>query len=1001
MSITFIDVASFSNLNFDVKKWINNSLHSSNNKNNSNNDTSENSLNTTTTTTLEQETNTLVTKLQLASEHASQQVGQINDQVIKFMPRILYELKLIADDAYATQQGIQQVKMNLNNVELGADNSLEKLRQLHLCKTRMEDCLSALKEAENWNNLETEVIKVINNNDFEGAATRLQNAQRSLDVLQQMPEYEPRRQLLKKLQDAKRLDTSHVLDDLERALKPKVEEALNNRDAEECHKFYKVYGRIGRIDDFVDLYFESRNASLLTTWQSEMTNLFTIANNISKLDKCLDTFYKSVFSLVSEEYIWCASIFPDPKSVVQALVQNILQSLDPPLDEQLEKIQKQSGALSLKILVSAFIVTESFGLSLERLFSKPSVNTSSSDQDQFNDTQAVKRTHSRRRSKSGSFSYVPLTLRFSESNNWSYSLYEPFLPIQSQYAIFEGRFLKEELDLIFTAFNKMKNISSALNVMQNTSISSVGKVFDLLRNSFDRCISLTHGYGAIEWLKTINTIMLDVSKKFEKLMDKVKVLSQDNNKKSNMNQQISYNNNEDEEIPSRLSLSSDTTDDLDFNMSTENSNDWYEFQIGLQFLSVCESMNNQFKNLEEKIRQVLEQSRQYVVEGEQKISQQEENIESINETMITTTTSSNSPKEHRRRRSSISIKNNRNSYQHSPSSYYDRQRRSMLDFNGTKQQEHIRGSEASMALLRTSTLNSHELQTLMSQVSTVTEEGKSDVISKALNGSNECIRNMTEVFQLFVHETVHQSIAEPLNKVLVLTDLWTSTMDDDEDDDDSGLREGKKIHDATIDIATPKLSLSPNEYITQVGERLLMLPQQLEVYASDSGLAFQKETVPLMKDSAYDNDFIINGDDGDDSDQDNETKADDDDDDDDEGKEGDENNGGLSNEKVIRLWTTSVARGTMKTFLNKILDIRNLSKSGGRQLRTDIEYLVNVLSALDVQPLPDLIRVYTLLGVDEQGIIKDLMALRSDPTKEDNEILKKVAKIRGVALLEL
>ncbi|KAI9309100.1 Golgi complex component 7-domain-containing protein [Cunninghamella echinulata] len=998
MPTTSIDVASFSDLNFDVKKWINNSLSSSHNNNNSNNDTSENSLNNTTTTTLEQETNTLVTKLQLASEHASQQVGQINDQVIKSMPRILYELKLITDDAYATQQGIQQVKMNLNNVELGADDSLEKLRQLHLCKTRMEDCLSALKEAENWNNLETEVIKVINNNDFEGAATRLQNAQRSLDVLQQMPEYEPRRQLLKKLQDAKRLDTSHVLDDLERALKPKVEEALHNRDAEECHKFYKVYGRIGRIDDFVDLYFESRNASLLTTWQSEMTNLFTITNGVNKLDKCLDIFYKSVFSLVSEEYIWCASIFPDPKSVVQALVQNILQSLDPPLDEQLGKIQKQSGASSLKILVSAFIVTESFGLSLERLFSKPSVNTSSSDQDQFNDTQAVKRTHSRRRSKSGSFSYVPLTLRFSESNNWSYSLYEPFLPIQSQYAILEGRLLKEELDLIFTAFNKMKNISSALNVMQNTSISSVGKVFDLLRNSFDRCISLTHGYGTIEWLKTVNNIMADVSKKFDQLMNKVKVLLQDSNNKSDINQQIGYNNNkDDEEPPSRLSLSSDTTDDLDFNMSTENSNDWYEFQIGLQFLSVCESMNNQFKNLEEKIRQILEQSRQYIVEGEQKISQQDENIESINETTITTTTLSSSPREHRRRRSSISVKNNRNSYQHSPNNYYDRQRRSMLDFNGTKQQqEHIRGSEASMALLRTSTLNSHELQTLMSQVSTVTEEGKSDVISKALNGSNECIRTMTESFQLFVHETVHQSIAEPLNKILVLTDLWTATIDDDDDDNGSG--EGKKIHDATIDIATPKLSLSPNEYITQVGERLLMLPQQLEVYASDSGLAFQKETVPLMNDNAYDNDFIINGNEGDDRDQENEAAANDEEE---VEEEGDENSNGLSNEKVIRLWTTSVARGTMKTFLNKILDIRNLSKSGGRQLRTDIEYLVNVLSALDVQPLPDLIRVYTLLGVDEQGIIKDLMALRSGSTKEDNEILKKVAKIRGVALLEL
>ncbi|CAO3587380.1 unnamed protein product [Absidia cylindrospora] len=92
------------------------------------------------------------------------------------MPRILYEIKLITDDAQATKHGIHQVKKNLGGVELGTDGAFDKLRQLHLCKTRMEDCLSALMEAENWNNLESEVSKVMNNNDFEGAESRLQDA---------------------------------------------------------------------------------------------------------------------------------------------------------------------------------------------------------------------------------------------------------------------------------------------------------------------------------------------------------------------------------------------------------------------------------------------------------------------------------------------------------------------------------------------------------------------------------------------------------------------------------------------------------------------------------------------------------------------------------------------------------------------------------------------------------------------------------------------------------
>ncbi|KAI8086658.1 oligomeric Golgi complex subunit 7 [Halteromyces radiatus] len=175
---TAIDVNAFSDAHFDVKSWINSSLSTSTKNNDDNSPKEEDSVDDTSSSpTLEQETATLITKLQLASEQASQQVGVLTDQVIKSMPRIMYDIKLITDDARATQQGIQQVKKNLDMKNKdNNDDTFEKLRQLHLCKTRMEDCLSALMEAENWNNLESEVSKVINNHDFEGAESRLQDA---------------------------------------------------------------------------------------------------------------------------------------------------------------------------------------------------------------------------------------------------------------------------------------------------------------------------------------------------------------------------------------------------------------------------------------------------------------------------------------------------------------------------------------------------------------------------------------------------------------------------------------------------------------------------------------------------------------------------------------------------------------------------------------------------------------------------------------------------------
>jgi hypothetical protein len=173
---TPLDVTCFSDANFNAKAWINASINLPSSNENSDTIPSLDASPSQSAGSVEQETATMITKLQLASEEASRQVGQLTDQVIKSMPHILYEVKLITDDARATHQGIQKVKENMGGVDLGTDGALDKLRQLHLCKTRMEDCLSALMEAENWNNLESEVSKVMNNNDFEGAESRLQDA---------------------------------------------------------------------------------------------------------------------------------------------------------------------------------------------------------------------------------------------------------------------------------------------------------------------------------------------------------------------------------------------------------------------------------------------------------------------------------------------------------------------------------------------------------------------------------------------------------------------------------------------------------------------------------------------------------------------------------------------------------------------------------------------------------------------------------------------------------
>lgn len=133
MSMT-VDIKDFSSPQFDAKDWINSVLKP--------------------TISIHEEddggakdTTILVTKLQMLSEATSRQFDQQSTAVIKSMPRILYDLKLISDNATSTHQGVEAVKKNLGLIE--GEAALEKLRKPHVAKTRMEECRVLLMEKAN------------------------------------------------------------------------------------------------------------------------------------------------------------------------------------------------------------------------------------------------------------------------------------------------------------------------------------------------------------------------------------------------------------------------------------------------------------------------------------------------------------------------------------------------------------------------------------------------------------------------------------------------------------------------------------------------------------------------------------------------------------------------------------------------------------------------------------------------------------------------------------
>jgi flagellar biosynthesis GTPase FlhF len=152
MSSITINTKDFSDPNFNAKTWINSVLRPPTIQTERiSTDDEEGEGGTAKNTTI------LVTKLQMASESASRQFDQLSTTVMKSMPRVLYDLKLIADDAKAAHEGVEAVKKNLGLIEGDTEAALEKLRKPHIAKTRMEECrMLLLEKSDHLNKLREE-----------------------------------------------------------------------------------------------------------------------------------------------------------------------------------------------------------------------------------------------------------------------------------------------------------------------------------------------------------------------------------------------------------------------------------------------------------------------------------------------------------------------------------------------------------------------------------------------------------------------------------------------------------------------------------------------------------------------------------------------------------------------------------------------------------------------------------------------------------------------------
>ncbi|MBN3320089.1 COG7 protein, partial [Atractosteus spatula] len=130
----------------------------------------------------------------------------------------------------------------------------------------------------------------------------------------------------------------------------------------------------------------------------------------------------------------------------------------------------------------------------------------------------------------------------------------------------------------------------------------------------------------------------------------------------------------------------------------------------------------------------------------------------------------------------------------------------------------------------------------------------------------------------------------------------------------------------TLTEDLPTFSLSPLEYITNIGQYIMSLPLHLEPFVTQEDpaleLALHAGKLPFPPEQADDLPELDN---------------------------------------IADYWLGSIARATMQTYCDAILQIPELTPHSAKQLATDIDYLSNVMDALGLQASRTLQQIVTLL----------------------------------------
>lgn len=865
----------------DVVSWINDTLIT--------NDISDIDL-----TQLDHQITQLLTTLDIAAEDTSTQLERIIDDVSRGIPRLAYDLHFMKDGASTLQNALVGVlQRSRDAVPKETIAALDNLHHLDKIKNRMEASREVLREAESWSTLEHEVTSLIAEKSYAKAAERLSEANRSMVVFQNTPEYDPRRTLMVNLQNQ-----------LEAALSTALLSAINAQNSASCREYLSIFSVIQRESEFRNYYYASRRSSIVSLWQKmsllDCDSSSTAAANgmVQTFSEFLPKFYNNFLSLLSAERVAISSIFPDPSATVSQFISSTLSSLQPTVPQRLASYSSYHGESSLAHLISVLRATEDFAIAVEKIMEKVQYATSP--------TLSMKQlrpekipSHVRRRSSRMSLSWRPgsqlkaslnnvgtpkTNAESSESMEWDQELFQPFLDYQVDYASLERRFLEQSLYEIITSDNRERvQAIDRPRLFRERAVD----IFGVAEGSMARCKAFTHGYGSFGLVQALDGF-------FQSFIDMwtADVQTESQNPTSLI----------------KSSVSDGDLSDLDY-----TAQDWSDIQLSLHLLASARTVVDRMATFEIKVRDYLSQ-----VAARFRLA--------VND----------------------------------PSNFL------------------VAATKGESQLLEQSALNSAELHQLLITIENDAHP-REPPFSATLRHQVPVSAPVTEPLLVNARKAMSefaQSCQTSTTKTILLplrnhlTGYASSP----------AWRSDNSLVTAGNDLRVPTFSLSPSDTVQRVAEGLLNLPRLFEVYADDDALAFSLHTLPHI-----DSDMLQSL-----SEQSHDTTS----------QQSHRRRPSIAHAKpdtidpeaVSSAWLISLSHTFLDYLTTDILpSIPTLSIAGAAQLASDLEYLSNIVRALNVEHAK-LDKWKTYVSMDREDGLKALSENDSGPL---DPVLDIVAKLRA------